>query len=264
MAVIRSTAYGQVRKSVGANNYYRRAGVQLVRSKPTFAPGRTFTEAQLNKQFLMKAAQASMSTLGWGDVANLMNVANNKLYNSSSRFNRAVQRILSAAQTLTIDRQESPDYWATSNAGVLFENISLGDVVLDSEINDITDNTSSWIVELGGCKAAVERMIYLTNKKRARSGYLSWQNVGLVMGAKNNEPSDGVKFGVRAALAPTSYDDATGVLVYSIAAPVRSSLQLRADLFWSLFIADSVPAGAQLPAIRALHCTNTNSYEGWT
>lgn len=264
MAVIRSTAYGQVRKSVGANNYYRRAGVQLVRSKPTFAPGRTFTEAQLNKQFLMKAAQASMSMLGWGDVANLMNVANNKLYNSSSRFNRAVQRILSAAQTLTIDRQESPDYWATSNAGVLFENISLGDVVLDSEISDITDNTSSWVVQLGGCKAAVERMIYLTNKKRARSGYLSWQNVGLVMGAKNNEPSDGVRFGVRAALAPTSYDDATGVLVYSIAAPVRSSLQLRADLFWSLFIADSVPAGAQLPAIRALHCTNTNSYEGWT
>ena len=45
MAVIRSTAYGQVRKSVGANNYYRRAGVQLVRSKPTFAPGRVFTEA---------------------------------------------------------------------------------------------------------------------------------------------------------------------------------------------------------------------------
>ena len=169
-----------------------------------------------------------------------------------------------AAQTLTIDRQESPDYWATSNAGVLFENISLGDVVLDSEISDITDNTSSWVVQLGGCKAAVERMIYLTNKKRARSGYLSWQNVGLVMGAKNNEPSDGVRFGVRAALAPTSYDDATGVLVYSIAAPVRSSLQLRADLFWSLFIADSVPAGAQLPAIRALHCTNTNSYEGWT
>ena len=60
MAVIKSSALGQARKSIGATNYYRRAGVQLARSKPTFAPGRVFSPAQLVAQHNMFLVQTML------------------------------------------------------------------------------------------------------------------------------------------------------------------------------------------------------------
>ena len=94
MAVLKSTAYGQVRKSVGSNNYYRRAGVQIVRSKPTFAPSREFTRLQLLQQQRMAAVQRFYREYGLEAISQASNTSNNKRYNASSRSNRLIGNML--------------------------------------------------------------------------------------------------------------------------------------------------------------------------
>lgn len=94
MAVQRSLAFQNVRKSIGQTTYYRRAGVQLVRSKPTFAPGRTFTNAQLVQQRKMQVAQYVYNMLGISVDTQYMNCQNNRRYNASSKYNRFVSSAL--------------------------------------------------------------------------------------------------------------------------------------------------------------------------
>jgi hypothetical protein len=94
MAVQRSIAFQNVRKSIGQTTYYRRAGVQLVRSKPTFAPGRTFTNAQLVQQRKMQVSQYVYNNMGLNDAVPYMNCQNNKRYNASSKYNRFISSAL--------------------------------------------------------------------------------------------------------------------------------------------------------------------------
>lgn len=94
MAVQRSIAFQNARKSVGQTTYYRRAGVQMVRSKPTFAPGRTFTNAQLVQQRKMQVSQYAYNNLGLNEAVPYMNCQNNKRYNASSKYNRFISSAL--------------------------------------------------------------------------------------------------------------------------------------------------------------------------
>lgn len=94
MAVVRSQAFQNARKSVGQNNYYRRKGVQLVRSKATFAPDRTFTTAQKLQQSKMAAVQYTLKTLNAQRLAPFANTNIIKRYNAATQLNRLTSNML--------------------------------------------------------------------------------------------------------------------------------------------------------------------------
>lgn len=135
MTVIRSQAFQNARKSTGQNTYYRRKGVQLVRSKATFAPGRTFTTPQQLQQFYMKFAQYCIKT---GDGENslsnfvdFMNVTSNKRYNASTQINRLVSGILKGIKdqarfTAFTPTDDLEDCW-NEKSRQIFRHISIGD-----------------------------------------------------------------------------------------------------------------------------------------
>lgn len=94
MTVVRSLAFQNARKSTGQSTYYRRKGVQLVRSKPTFAPGRTFTQKQINCQQAMKLARLCIQQFNMQSLVDICNVSNIKRYNASTQINRMVSNII--------------------------------------------------------------------------------------------------------------------------------------------------------------------------
>lgn len=94
MTVVRSLAFQNARKSTGQSTYYRRKGVQLVRSKPTFAPGRTFTQKQVNCQQAMRLARLCVQQFNMQSLIDVCNVSNVKRYNASTQINRMVSNII--------------------------------------------------------------------------------------------------------------------------------------------------------------------------
>lgn len=94
MAVVRSVAFQNARKSVGQTSFYRRKGVQMVKSKPTFVPGRTFTNAQLKQQQNFKCIKYFLTELEGYSYADHCNAGAKKSYNSSTRYNHLVGNIL--------------------------------------------------------------------------------------------------------------------------------------------------------------------------
>lgn len=94
MTVVRSLAFQNARKSTGQSTYYRRKGVQLVRSKPTFAPGRTFTQKQINCQQAMRLARLCVQQFNMQSLIDVCNVSNVKRYNASTQINRMVSNII--------------------------------------------------------------------------------------------------------------------------------------------------------------------------
>lgn len=179
MAVLKSTAYGQVRKSVGANNYYRRAGVQIVRSKPTFAPGRTFTPAQLSQQEIMKLAQFMMVEKNAQALANFCNITNNRKYNASSKYNRLVSRIMPEI------KKESPsvgvdmeDFWNEKGIWV-FRYFTIGNIQPFWYKEDMVSSGTSIEISLYYNEQDLFNFLQKVNKRRADSGKLTIANIGM-------------------------------------------------------------------------------------
>lgn len=98
MTVVRSLAFQNARKSTGQSTYYRRKGVQLVRSKPTFPPDRKFTELQKQSQQKMAIAQYVAKEIGLQSIANCCNTAHKKRYNASTQLNVLVSRLIDTAK----------------------------------------------------------------------------------------------------------------------------------------------------------------------
>ena len=94
MTVVRSLAFQNARKSTGQSTYYRRKGVQLVRSKPTFAPGRTFTQRQINAQQAVAAAKLLIDKYKMMQFVDICNVQHKKRYNASTQYNKLVANLI--------------------------------------------------------------------------------------------------------------------------------------------------------------------------
>lgn len=118
MTVIRSQAFQNARKSTGQNTYYRRKGVQLVRSKATFAPGRTFTNPQKVCQANMAAVQFLLTEGQANKWANCCNISNKKRYNASTQINKLTSQLLNGIPRNLVDVNAS----AQSNACLVAEN----------------------------------------------------------------------------------------------------------------------------------------------
>lgn len=260
MAVLKSTAYGQVRKSVGSNNYYRRAGVQIVRSKPTFAPGRTFTPAQLAQQWRMQVAQYGMLTLGLGKCSNCANVINNRLYNASSRYNRMVQQIMINNWEYGYNEGMTPEQAWNSGWDSIMEKWSIGDVKVSPVTMRIRQDTLYTYLDIFGAWNAISELVRLTNKRRRQSGYLSMADVG-VCGMVTWDQSNNRHFLAQlpefAFSAPESPDQP---LTINLAQKINPT---GLGDVWAnvvLFIADGRNSAISAVDIVALHCTDST---GW-
>lgn len=261
MAVIKSSSLGQVRKSIGATNYYRRAGVQLARSKPTFAPGRTFTPAQLDQQWRMQVAQYLLLTIGLGKCSNCSNVINNRLYNASSRYNRLVQKIMN--NTWEYDRAEFPEpatAW-TNGWDSIGENWSIGDVKGGPTRVDIQLNVSTVRIRVYGLDNVAAEMLRLTNKRRRDSGKLTTDNIG-VCGMFEYQATSGNRTFVQLPVfnmnAPSPGSD-----YYEFSLDITMPVSSSADYWYNLvfFIADGVNSSIPAVDLVALHCTDSTGWQ---
>lgn len=257
MAVLKSTAYGQVRKSVGANNYYRRAGVQLVRSKPTFAPGRQFTEAQLLQQYVMKLVQYLLLTQNAKIITDYCNVANNKLYNASSRYNRFLRHTMKKVRAeIGTAMPDFEDFWNENGIFVL-QDFSVGnmewfatDVKFATAGNGITFSVAF-------DSTIMRRVLAQVNKKRAASSQFTVANMGMC-GFFNEEPATG---GALIVLPPvmnsSGFIDLEENLVFEYTLQAYQLPTTTLELVPCFFVCDRLSQAEALPLSIPQNCTSS-------
>lgn len=254
MAVLKSTAYGQVRKSVGANNYYRRSGVQIVRSKPTFAPGRTFTPAQLSQQEIMKIAQYMMLEKNAKVLADFCNITNNRKYNASSKYNRLVSHLMTEIKSVSHPvGTDLEDFWNMEGV-YIFKTFTIGNIQPFWYKEDITSTDNLLEIALYYNEQDLFSFLQKVNKRRAASGQLTVANIG-ICGVFNEDSASGETV----VLAPVMADqyDYEGEhyleAVYEQQFPPSLSTQSRAVI--SVFVADVIDINASKVISTPQFCT---------
>lgn len=183
MAVVRSQAFSNARKSIGQVNYYRRAGVQLSRQKATFPPGRVFTQSQINQQDRMKAVYSVLHTMRGIDMVDYCNTSANKLYNAASRSNRMSSAVL-----------RNMRYWnpVIYNDASEYALLKLQDVTSGFSIGNLPNFVTHVAAASSGEVGPGAIFFYVTidmivlnqalnkvNKRRSRNSSLTWNNIGL-------------------------------------------------------------------------------------
>ena len=233
MAVIKSSALGQARKSIGATNYYRRAGVQLARSKPTFAPGRVFSAAQLVAQKNMSLVQTMLLTYAGKLVAPYSNCSVKRIYSASSRYNRLVGGILKKVSTDNqVSTTDVEDFWF--NDGVIhLGNWSVGNMVLQVKVQALEYQSYINYLTIQIERLSLDAALAQANKRRAVSSWYGYANI-CVCGFGSEE-------GGFTAIAPTAGAVTVGQdtvsIRYRLVPPQGGYLTATCKLSLSLFIA---------------------------
>lgn len=251
MAVIKSSTLGQARKSIGATNYYRRAGVQLARSKPTFAPGRVFSAAQLVAQKNMNLVQSMLLTYAGKMVAPYSNCSIKRIYSASSRYNRLVGGIL---RQVTADNHLSTtdveDFWFDDGVKHL-GNWSVGNMVLQVKVKAMEYQTSTNYLTIEIERLTLDSALEQANKRRARSSWYGYPNI-CVCGFGSEE-------GGFTAIAPTAGTVTEGnnsiTIRYKLVPPQGAYLTASCKLSLSLFIA-SIDASTLQPSEYPVYGTS--------
>lgn len=179
MAVIKTTTLGQARKSIGATNYYRRAGVQIARSKPTFAPGRTFSNLQLYQQKKMQLAQYMLLDMGGKVVADYANCRIKRLYSASSRYNRLVGSLVEAAfEGEEIVEYNPAGYWLEGGINRLGK-WSVGNVAVQFSIDKASLKNGQYSVTIKFSSFALNLLFQQVNKRRSEKSEYWYDNIGI-------------------------------------------------------------------------------------
>lgn len=243
MAVIKSSTLGQARKSIGATNYYRRAGVQLARSKPTFAPGRVFSAAQLVAQKNMSLTQTMLLTYAGKMVAAYSNCSVKRFYSASSRYNRLVGGILKkvTADNLSADT-DVEDFWFDDGVKHL-GNWSVGNMVLQVKVKSMQYQSMTNYLTLEIERLSLDSALEQANKRRAQASWYGYPNL-CVCGF-------GSEVGGFTAIAPTAGIVTAGSssisIRYKLVPPQGAYLTASCKLSLSLFIA-SIDASTLQPS----------------
>lgn len=243
MAVIKSSTLGQARKSIGATNYYRRAGVQLARSKPTFAPGRVFSAAQLVAQKNMSLVQTMLLTYAGKMVAPYSNCSVKRIYSASSRYNRLVGGILKKVSADNLSAAtDVEDFWFDDGAKHL-GNWSVGNMVLQVKIKKMEYQAMTNYLTIEVERLTLDAALEQANKRRAQASWYGYPNL-CVCGF-------GSELGGFTAIAPTAGTVTIGsssvTIRYKLVPPQGAYLTASCKLSLSLFIA-SVDANTLQPS----------------
>lgn len=257
MAVIRSSALGQARKSIGATNYYRRSGVQISRNKPVFAPTRTFTEAQLLQQYSMKLMQNLMLVRGAKVVTDYCNVPNNRKYNASSRYNRFMRGVMpEIRKTIGSTMPDMEDFWNQNGTAVL-RYYSVGNAEWFATGYQGSSSSGIVTVYVDVDDLVLQRVLAGANKRRSRSSMFTKVNIGCC-GFIQELPIEGSELDI---LQPTMVDvSSIGVgsslrFVFDIKANVVYRWPARAVL--SFFVTDRVSDVSNAPLSIPQFCTSS-------
>lgn len=243
MAVIKSSTLGQARKSIGATNYYRRAGVQLARSKPTFAPGRVFSAAQLVAQKNMSLVQTMLLTYAGKMVAPYSNCSVKRIYSASSRYNRLVGGILKKVSADNLSAAtDVEDFWFDDGAKHL-GNWSVGNMVLQVKVKKMEYQAMTNYLTIEVERLTLDAALEQANKRRAQSSWYGYPNL-CVCGF-------GSEVGGFTAIAPTAGSvtprDNFVTFRYKLVPPQGAYLTASCKLSLSLFIA-SIDANTLQPS----------------
>lgn len=233
MAVIKTSTLGQARKSIGATNYYRRAGVQIARSKPTFAPGRQFTDLQLLQQARMRFVQFLMLDMGARYIADYANCRIRRLYNASSRYNRLVGLLLPNTVEQPEDVEYSGiDYWKDLGWSVLGK-WSIGNVSVDFNVSEFGVKNGQLSVSLQFSSFMLSSLLRWCNKRRSASLQYLPDNIGLC-GFIGREGAFGV---ISPTFGSVSVSGNTTTIVYPINLVLGGQISGALELDISLFVA---------------------------
>lgn len=256
MAVIKSSALGQARKSIGPTNYYRRAGVQISRSKPVFAPGRTFTPAQLNQQFRMKVAQAWLLYYGLGKCSNCTNVTNNRLYNASSRYNRMIKHILNNPWDVVPADGYSPEDTCIEFYATTLASWSTGDVKGVPSGISVDFTKSSNLIIVDGVKKIVDELLRLANRRRSEYNSLTVEDIVMCCVIIEKPPTGIKSYVILPDFVMDQPDVTNDHLIFTTAPQLFFNQANTYECQMVLSVADGHNMGLAAVDIRALHCTN--------
>lgn len=180
MTIQRSIAFQNARKSIGQTTYYRRGGVQMVRSKPTFAPGRTFTTAQLVQQYKMKIVQSAYKNEGLNNLVPYMNCQNNKRYNASSKYNRWCRQILMAIPDSAYSETVPAEEYAQEKLFNISKNMSIGNITMATRIRaNYWYHGGAYYLEAGFSEDEFYSFLEAARKKLKYKKPLTYKNIGM-------------------------------------------------------------------------------------
>lgn len=180
MTIQRSIAFQNARKSIGQTTYYRRGGVQMVRSKPTFAPGRTFTTAQLVQQYKMKIVQSAYKNEGMNNLVSYMNCQNNKRYNASSKYNRWCRQILLAIPDSAYSETVPAEEYAQEHLFNISRNMSIGNILMPArERANYWYNSGAYYLSAGFAEDSFNTFLETARRKLKSKKPLTYKNIGV-------------------------------------------------------------------------------------
>lgn len=264
MAVQRSIAFQNARKSVGQTTYYRRAGVQMVRSKPTFAPGRTFTTAQLVQQYKMQVAQASYKDQGMINLVPYMNCQNNKRYNASSKYNRWVRQVLLAipdsAYSVTVPAEE----YAQENLFNFSRNMSIGNITMAQRTKaNYWYNAGAYYLEAGFDEDGFYAFLESARKKLKTKRQLTYKNIG-VCGLMSTTGDTGLSVVINPTMPDVGLSADFSSILWKIADFGTDSLTQPQSFILVFFISMRSSDANTTPVSVPILCTSSSLWSGIT
>lgn len=264
MAVQRSIAFQNARKSVGQTTYYRRAGVQMVRSKPTFAPGRTFTTAQIVQQYKMKAVQSAYKNEDMNNLVPYMNCQNNKRYNASSKYNRWVRQCLLAIPDTAYSTSVPAEEYAQENLFNFSRNMSVGNILMAQRTSaNYWYHNGAYYLEAGFEEDGFYSFLESARKKLKSKKELSYKNIG-VCGLMSETSDLGLSVVINPVMPDVSLSADFSSILWKIADYSIDTLTAPQSFILVFFISIRSSDANTTPDSVPILCTSSSLWSGIT
>lgn len=264
MTIQRSIAFQNARKSIGQTTYYRRGGVQMVRSKPTFAPGRTFTTAQLVQQYKMKIVQSAYKDQGINNLIPYMNCQNNKRYNASSKYNRWVRQVLLAIPDSAYSETVPAEEYAQENLFNFSRNMSVGNISMAQRIKaNYWYNAGAYYLEAGFSEDEFYAFLESARKKLKSKKQLTYKNIG-VCGLMSTTGDTGLSTVINPIMPDTGLSADFSSILWKIADFGMDSLTTPQSFILVFFISARSSDANTTPMSVPILCTSSSLWSGIT
>lgn len=261
MTVIKTPALGSARKSLGDLNYYRVRGVQLVRKKAVFTPGRTFTTAQLKQQSKMLRAQSLLHAFGFEGLVNCTNVDTNRKFSQTSRVNRFIGKAMNYSSVSVPSSSLTETQITAYNARTILSDWSLGSLAMPSKIDlSITYDSGTTNVVFTNLKPYAKIWLDDFNSTRSANGQLSYANIGVLGWLQDPDGSSPALacFGVTSLFL----DDPNGVSDPLLVLDLDSGQNTEGFVFGSFVfcLTEETLDDHEYTGLRALRCTRSTPW----
>lgn len=264
MTIQRSIAFQNARKSIGQTTYYRRGGVQMVRSKPTFAPGRTFTTAQLVQQYKMKIVQSAYRDNGMSNLVPYMNCQNNRRYNASSRYNRWCGQTLLAIPDSAYSSTVPAEEYAQEHLFNISRNMSVGNIQMAERVTaNYWYNAGAYYLSAGFSENSFNAFLESARRKLKSKKTLTYKNIG-VCGLMTQTSDPGLSTVINPVMPDTGLSADFSSILWKIADFGTDSLTQPQSFILVFFISARSSDTNTTPMSVPILCTSSSLWSGIT